>query len=73
MPAPAARRRDYAGLCRMLPPGMPDCLRVSIARVEGGSERCTAAIYGAHAYLIHYAFVPASRKEDGPRPAGWAA
>jgi len=59
MPAPATRRRDYARLCKVLPPGMPDCLRVSILRVQGGSERCTAAIYGAQAYLIHYAFMPA--------------
>ena len=41
---------------------MPDCLEVVISHSEQGTERCTAAIYGKHAYLIHYQF----------KPRGWA-
>lgn len=44
--------------CVALPPGMPDCLEVSIVRSDEGTERTTAVIYGARAYLIHYAFNP---------------
>lgn len=44
--------------CVALPPGMPDCLEVSVVRAGEGTERTTALIYGARAYLIHYAFTP---------------
>ena len=65
MPAPAARRRDFASVCKRFPPGMPDCLRVTTVRSEQGSERCAAAIYGKHAYVIHYAFMPAEGSKAG--------
>jgi hypothetical protein len=52
----AIERRDYARTRKALPPGMPDCLEVSVVHSEEGIERCTAAIYGAHVYLIHYQF-----------------
>lgn len=55
MPVP---KRNFARVCTMLPPGMPDCLEVHIVRSEEGVERTTAVIYGAHAYLIHYEFKP---------------
>ncbi|WP_334187786.1 hypothetical protein [Noviherbaspirillum sp.] len=58
IPAHAARHRDYFRTCKALPPGMPDCLSVSIAHSVDGTERSTAAIYGGHAYLIHYEFTP---------------
>lgn len=45
--------------------GMPDCLRVTTVRSEQGSERCAAAIYGAHAYVIHYAFTPDEGSKAG--------
>ena len=44
---------------------MPDCLRVTTVRSEQGSERCAAAIYGKHAYVIHYAFMPAEGSKAG--------
>ncbi|WP_420473950.1 hypothetical protein [Noviherbaspirillum sp. ST9] len=44
--------------CVALPPGMPDCLEVSIVRSGEGTERTTAVIYGRRAILIHYAFMP---------------
>jgi hypothetical protein len=62
MPAPSAQRRDWFSTCKRLPKGMPDCLEVSIGRSTEGTERCTAAIYGKHAYVIHYDFKP---REDG--------
>ena len=49
-------RRDYARTCTALPPGMPDCLEVSVMHSAEGTERTTAVIYGARAYLIHYEF-----------------
>lgn len=49
-------KRGYARTCTALPPGMPDCLEVNVIRSEEGTERTTAAIYGARAYLIHYEF-----------------
>jgi hypothetical protein len=63
MPAFIARR-DYARTCKMLPPGMPDCLDVSVVHTEEGIERCTAVIYGAYAYLIHYEFKPTGRADE---------
>ena len=52
----AIARRDYARTRKALPHGMPDCLEVSVVHSEEGIERCTAAIYGARVYLIHYHF-----------------
>ena len=54
----ALARRDYARIRKVLPHGMPDFLEVSVMHSEDGIERCTAAIYGARAYLIHYRFYP---------------
>lgn len=51
-------RRGYARVCVALPPGMPDCLEVSIVRSAEGTERTTAVLYGKRAYLVHYAFTP---------------
>jgi hypothetical protein len=51
-------RRNHARTCTPLPPGMPDCLEVSVMRSEEGVERTTAIMYGARAYLIHYEFKP---------------
>ncbi len=51
-------KRDYARTCKALPPGMPDSLEVRVTRLEEGTERSTAVIYGARAYLIHYEFKP---------------
>lgn len=51
-------KRNHARLCIALPPGMPDCLQVNVIRSDEGVERSTAVIYGARAYLIHYAFKP---------------
>ena len=51
-------KRGYARTCVALPPGMPDCLEVSVLRSDEGTERTTAVIYGARAYLIHYEFKP---------------
>ncbi len=56
--APAPPRRNHGRVCTQLPAGMPDCLLVEILRFEEGTERCTAAVYGEHAYVIHYAFTP---------------
>jgi hypothetical protein len=56
MPAPAAQRCDYFSTCKVLPAGMPDCLQVSIDHSKEGIDRCTAVIYGSHAYVIHYEF-----------------
>lgn len=72
LPAPAVRRDSYA-ICKALPPGMPDCLEVSIGQTPEGTERTTAAIYGQHAYLIHYEFNPAmpfgsGKKETAQQP-----
>ena len=61
MPAPSMQQRDYFRLRNALPAGMPDCLEVSIGQSEEGIERCTAAIYGDYAYLIHYEFTPRQR------------
>lgn len=58
VPAPSAQRRNYSSLCKALPVGMPDLLQVNIAHSEEGTERCTAAIYGSRAYVIHYEFEP---------------
>jgi hypothetical protein len=58
MPAPSVQRRDYFSTCKMLPSGTPDYLQVSIGHSEDGMERCTAAIYGNRAYVIHYEFKP---------------
>jgi hypothetical protein len=55
MPAPALRR-DCFSTYHALPPGMPDCLQVNIIHFKEGTERCTAAIYSGHAYVIHYEF-----------------
>ena len=51
-------RRGYTRACVALPPGMPDCLEVSVVRSIEGTERTTAAVYGARVYLIHYEFKP---------------
>ena len=51
-------RYGYAKACVALPPGMPDCLEVSIVHSAEGTEYTTAVMYGARAYLIHYAFTP---------------
>lgn len=56
-----AQKGDYAKLRRALPPGMPDCLEVHIIHSDEGVERSTAAVYGAHAYLVHYEFKPHSK------------
>lgn len=56
MPAPMLGRRDYFRTCKALPAGVPDYLSVSIEQSEEGTGRCTAAIYGSRAYVIHYAF-----------------
>lgn len=56
VPAPSVRRRDYFSTCKILPAGMPDCLQVYIGHSDEGIERCTAAIYGKRAYVIHYEF-----------------
>lgn len=58
MPVPAGPRQDWFSTCKILPPGIPDYLDVSIIRTEEGTERCTAAIYAGRAYLIHYEFTP---------------
>ena len=58
MPAPAVRRRDNFSTYKMLPSGMPDCLYVSIDYFEDGIGRCTAAIYGGRAFVIHYELKP---------------
>jgi hypothetical protein len=44
-----------------LPAGIPDFLQVNIAHSKEGIERCTAAIYGSRAYVIHYEFKPRGR------------
>lgn len=49
-------RRDYARTRKALPQGVPDYLEVSVVHSKDGIERCTAAVYGAHVYLIHYQF-----------------
>lgn len=56
MPAPAKRRRDHFSTCKILPPGMPDCIQVDVLRSEEGIERSTSVRYGDHVYLIHYEF-----------------
>lgn len=56
LPRAVLPQRDYCRTYRALPPGKPDCLSVSTAYTDGGVERCVAAVYGARAYLIHYAF-----------------
>lgn len=66
MPA-GISRRDYARTCTALPPGMPDCLEVSVIHSDEGVERSTAVIYGTHAYLIHYEFKPGVRQKVGAR------
>lgn len=53
--------RDCVRACRALPPGMPDCVEVQVIRTDEGIERSVAAVYGARAYLVHYAFMPRSR------------
>jgi hypothetical protein len=58
MPASTIRRGDYFSVYKALPPGMPDCLHVSIDYFDGGIGRCIAAIYSRHAYVIHYGFKP---------------
>lgn len=58
MPAPAAVRREYAGLSKKLPAGQPDYLLVEIMHSCEGIERCTAAVYKGRAYVIHYGFIP---------------
>lgn len=60
MPAHGVQRRDYFRASKALPAGMPDCLAVSIDHCEEGTGRCTAAIYGGRAYVIHYVFSPRS-------------
>lgn len=54
-------RGDHAHTCKALPHGMPDCLEVQIMHSAEGTERTTAAIYGAHAYLVHFEFKPRQR------------
>jgi hypothetical protein len=61
MPAPSMQRRDYVNICKALPAGIPDFLQVNIAHSKEGIERCTAAIYGSRAYVIHYEFKPRGR------------
>jgi hypothetical protein len=61
LPAASIQQRDFFRLRKALPAGMPDCLEVSVDRSGEGVERCTAAIYGNHAYLIHYEFTPRGR------------
>jgi hypothetical protein len=51
----------YARTCAALPPGMPDCLEVTVACTDEGIERTTAVIYGHRTYLIHYALLPLRR------------
>lgn len=52
--APTVRRRDAFRICNSLPPGMPDSLQVHVGHSPEGTERCTAAIYGGRAYVVHY-------------------
>lgn len=56
MPAHAAWRRDYFSTCKILPPGKPDYLQVNIWRTEQGTERCTSAVYGERAYVVHFEY-----------------
>jgi hypothetical protein len=53
---PAMLRRNHYDLYKELPSGKPDLLCVDILHLDGGVERCTTAIYGEHAYVIHYEF-----------------
>ena len=61
MPKSVLPRRDYCRICTALPPGRPDCISVSTLYDDEGVERCVAAVYGDHAYVIHYAFEPDGR------------
>lgn len=54
--APAKLRRNHYDLYKKLPPGKPDLLCVDIQHLEEGVERCTTAVYGERAYVIHYEF-----------------
>jgi hypothetical protein len=58
LPASATSRRNAFTVRKALPAGMPDCLEVSILYLDEGIERCTAAIYSGHAYVVHYEFKP---------------
>ena len=62
--APTALRRDHYSVFKKLPPGMPDCLRIEIQHGEEGTERCTAAVYGGRAYVIHYELRPSANTAD---------
>lgn len=62
MPATIAER-DYARTCKALPAGMPDCLEAQTVQTDEGIERCTTAIYGRRAYLLHYTFTPTSQPD----------
>jgi hypothetical protein len=53
---PAMHGKRRYGVCKILPAGKPDCLRVEIIHFGDGTERCTAAVYGEHVYVIHYEF-----------------
>ncbi len=57
-PAVPTQRGIYFSACKVLPPGIPDCLQLEIGHSEEGAERCTAAIYGERAYVIHFEFKP---------------
>lgn len=54
--APTVPHKNQYGTYKMLPAGKPDSLLVEILHFEEGTERCTAAIYGEHAYVLHYDF-----------------
>ena len=58
VPARAMRRRDHFSTYKILPPGKPDYLYVSTEHDEEGTGRCTAAVYGGRAYVIHFEFKP---------------
>lgn len=54
--APTMPRKNQYGTYKTLPSGKPDWLRIEIIHFAEGTERCTAAIYGEHAYVLHYEF-----------------
>lgn len=53
---PSSTRKDRLGVYKILPAGQPDYIHVDIIHTTEGTERCTAAIYGNKAYVIHYTF-----------------
>ncbi len=54
--APSIERTIHYGVYKKLPAGKPDYLYVDTIHFQEGVERCTAAVYGERAYVIHYEF-----------------